>query len=281
METTLDDYSDFLALRDDRNEPFILVGGQAANFWAHHYGARVPELRLLEPFTSQDADFFGTIQDAKAAGETLGLRVRVSSIEAPDPVAGYLTPGIRGSTGRVEFLHWVMNLSESEIRSSAVKGEWKGANVRVLLPPHLLQSKTACLAYLPQAGRQDEKHVRLLLPCTRCFLEDTALRVKAGSLSERGCINTLKHLFALSSSNAARSASRKYSIQWSVMTPPASMFSGMPKVSDFIVKTAGKRYPQCFPENYFAAVPKVGTLTLPTDDARSAPPPASFGDQHR
>lgn len=92
METTLDDYAAFFELRDDEDKPLILVGGQAANFWANHYLERAPELNSLFPFTSRDIDFFGVNRDVKRFGKALGLKPHLSTIAAPDPVAGYLLP---------------------------------------------------------------------------------------------------------------------------------------------------------------------------------------------
>ena len=38
---------------------FVLVGGQAVNFWASFYQGRVPALARKAPFASKDIDFCG------------------------------------------------------------------------------------------------------------------------------------------------------------------------------------------------------------------------------
>jgi hypothetical protein len=41
-----------LPQRDGVGQPFIIVGGQAANFWAELYSEREPKLKTSLPFTS-------------------------------------------------------------------------------------------------------------------------------------------------------------------------------------------------------------------------------------
>jgi hypothetical protein len=47
-----------LRLRGHENE-FVLIGGQALNFWAEKYGSRAPSLETFGPYTSKDIDFCG------------------------------------------------------------------------------------------------------------------------------------------------------------------------------------------------------------------------------
>jgi len=252
MDTTLDDYQAYLNLRDDENLPFILIGGQAANFWANRYADRLPELRSLHPFTSRDIDFFGTRKDVRRISKALGLKPYLSTIDAPDPIAGYITPTINGEQVRVEFLHWIMNLSEEELRRGAVSESWHGNKIRVVTPIYLLQSKIGCLGHLSQADRQDEKHTRMLLPCVRCFLEDALERVATGKLTERGYIKTLKHVLSLSSSNAAKMAGHKAVLPWEQVMPSVGLFATYPRITNFLTQTAAVRYPHVIKTSYFS-----------------------------
>jgi hypothetical protein len=54
-----------LAQRDAEGQPFIIVGGQAANFWAAYYLSREPKLQAHFPFTSKDLDLIGTKTDVE------------------------------------------------------------------------------------------------------------------------------------------------------------------------------------------------------------------------
>ncbi len=55
----LDQFDRVLALRNRNNLPYLLIGGQAVNFWAGLYADREPALNELRPFTSEDIDFKG------------------------------------------------------------------------------------------------------------------------------------------------------------------------------------------------------------------------------
>lgn len=50
--TELREYLTLLPQRDGVGQPFIIVGGQAANFWAELYSEREPKLKTSLPFTS-------------------------------------------------------------------------------------------------------------------------------------------------------------------------------------------------------------------------------------
>jgi len=250
IKTTLDDYPAFLKQRDRRGEPYILIGGQAANYWANRYVERAKELNGLYPFTSRDIDFFGTRADVTKVASAVGLKPHCSTIEAPDAIAGYMLPKIRGVETRVEFLHWVINLSEHEIRKGAIEAAWKGEKIRVISPIYLLQSKIANVAVLGLGGRQDAKHIEMLIPCVRCFLEDLIEQANKNKLTERGLITTLKHALGLSESDASDSAGRLTKIPWEKILPEFQLLGKFPKVQEFLTRTATKRYPKCVPPDY-------------------------------
>jgi hypothetical protein len=57
---SLDQFSEILKVRDAAGKPYILIGGQAVNYWAERYLEREPQLKALGPSTSADLDFKGT-----------------------------------------------------------------------------------------------------------------------------------------------------------------------------------------------------------------------------
>lgn len=70
--TELRQYLALLRQRDDAGQPFIIVGGHAANFWAEFYSEREPKLKASLPFTSKDLDIIGNEKDAKRVADAIG-----------------------------------------------------------------------------------------------------------------------------------------------------------------------------------------------------------------
>ena len=54
---SLQQFSEVLNIRDETGRPYLLIGGQAVNYWAERYLAVEPQLESLRPFTSEDIDF--------------------------------------------------------------------------------------------------------------------------------------------------------------------------------------------------------------------------------
>jgi hypothetical protein len=44
---SLDQFSEILKVRDVAGKPYILIGGQAVNYWAERYLEREPQLKAL------------------------------------------------------------------------------------------------------------------------------------------------------------------------------------------------------------------------------------------
>src|SRR5207245_11363408 len=70
--TELDDFRAILTQADDVEKPFIVVGGDAVNYWAKLYLPRDPRLRSHLPFTSKDLDVIGSEASARRVAQTLG-----------------------------------------------------------------------------------------------------------------------------------------------------------------------------------------------------------------
>jgi hypothetical protein len=51
---SLQQFSEVLKIRDAAGQPYLLIGGQAVNYWAERYLAVEPQLESLQPFTSED-----------------------------------------------------------------------------------------------------------------------------------------------------------------------------------------------------------------------------------
>jgi hypothetical protein len=70
---TLQQFSEIFQVRNSDGIPYVLIGGQAVNYWAECYFAKEPELRKHAPFTSGDIDFRGNRDDVQIIAGQLKL----------------------------------------------------------------------------------------------------------------------------------------------------------------------------------------------------------------
>ena len=70
---SLQQFSEVFQVRNAEGLPYVLIGGQAVNYWAEHYFAEEPELRKHVPFTSGDIDFQGSREDVRHIAAQLKL----------------------------------------------------------------------------------------------------------------------------------------------------------------------------------------------------------------
>lgn len=143
----------------------VLVGGQAVNLWALHYGQPTAEWTELQPYTSTDLDFYGGRVEVVSCAQQLGGKAYVNRDFDASPNAGIVTVEYQGRPLILDILATVFGLREGEIQSTAVpfvgRGELAGLELQVLNPLLCLESKLKCYQRLPQSGRQDAKHCRM------------------------------------------------------------------------------------------------------------------------
>jgi len=154
----------------------VLVGGQAVNIWACHFERDVPAWRQLRPYTSRDLDYHGGLAEARLAMRVLHAEGQLNTGSDPSPNAGVLKVSLAdGRSLLVDILTGVFGLSAAEVQRTAVawsgSGELGGLSLRVIHPLLLLEGKAASLRGLPQAGRQDARHLRIMALVLRRWFE--------------------------------------------------------------------------------------------------------------
>ena len=88
----LQQFSEVIKIRDAAGKPYVLIGGQAVNYWAEHYLAADPGLEKLKPFTSEDIDFKGGSGDVQRIARQLALvpgyipKVQMTALEGFIPI---------------------------------------------------------------------------------------------------------------------------------------------------------------------------------------------------
>ena len=158
----------------DENWQGILIGGQAVNLYAQHYEHDIANIQSLMPLASRDLDFHGGPSEARRAMQILNATGRINDGTDFSPNAGVLK--VRLATEQIliiDILTSVFGVSASEmLRSSITWSLNDRIEIEVIHPLLLLESKLACLRGLDQRGRQDGKHVELLISVIASWLRE-------------------------------------------------------------------------------------------------------------
>lgn len=150
----------------------VLVGGHAVNFWAFIYRQLTPEWSELLPYTSEDVDFLGGRPEALLCKRLFGGVANLNDGTDPSPQAGVILAPLNGTTIRFDIITSIIGVDSREVGKNALTrpGQSELTSLRVLHPLHCLIGKTAGLAQIPQAGRQDLKHLKLSILIVHAFL---------------------------------------------------------------------------------------------------------------
>jgi hypothetical protein len=229
--TVLGDFGEIVGTIIEGKSPLI-VGGHAVNAWAMYFLPRITsELLQFQPFTSKDLDLLGTRSLLDALHSRFGGLLEVSPPRTP--VVGRIVVKMHGREFKIEVLHAIRGLPDTA-DSEAILLDIEGIRVRVPRPPQLLQSKLANAATLDQADRQDVRHVRILILCTREFLADALSAAQSGMISERAAINALEEVRTILLSREASRASKSSMLELRDCWPVQALErSSLPKVDRF------------------------------------------------
>jgi hypothetical protein len=211
------------------------VGGQAVNLWALYYESRT---QALAPFVSLDADVLGDRETLSQIAQVIGCRPQFFPLKPPSNEVGVVFAHTStGETMMIEVLRSVYGVTNDELRESVFEMALGAKPVRVLVPGpvSLLKAKIANAADLPQAGRQDARHVAILLELMPAFLADLASSVPKGRMSERDFIDRVESLLAVITTAKARRVLAALGV------PPPRVFEELnevqlPKLESFLKK---------------------------------------------
>jgi len=228
--TQLGEYLALLSQRDATGRPFIIVGGQAANFWAALYLPREPRLQQYLPLTSKDLDVIGTKSEAARIAETIQWHM------TPPPVGGGTVESVLSSEpeGRgltAEFLSEIKGVSHETIVENARENSLRSPDgpepvpVRVLDPVLLLAGKVRNVVdieqNLPEKPRQDLKHVIMLGLCVPHFLEEMHRHAADEKARHEMCAKYVTMLGSLKNTYSGRQFEAQHpgAIMWQELVP--------------------------------------------------------------
>lgn len=237
MRFSLEQFSEVFRIRDTAGRPYILIGGQAVNYWAERYLADESTLRKLQPFTSVDIDFRGNRDDVQRIAKQLNLSPIFPPKVAITALAGAVPFSIGGIKSNIEIVRRVPGVSAIAIEALAIEAEWSGCQIRVLDPISLLAGKLELALTVSQTGRQDVAHLKILLPCVRGFLRELLAGVHSGDLPVKGWLGAVNRILKLTRSTHGRKAAKRFALDWREALPLQEIAkSAHPKITEFAAK---------------------------------------------
>jgi hypothetical protein len=216
---TLRQFSEVFHVRNAEGLPYVLIGGQAVNYWAERYLAFEPELRKHLPFTSEDIDFKGDHEDVQNIAGQLDLQPVFPHKVAMTALAGAIPFQIGKFASNIEVVRQIPGVAAHAVDTLAISAEWSGRQIRVLDPISLLVCKVNLALTVSQEKRQDVEHLKILIICVRGFLREVLQEVERGTIPAKGWLGAVNKLMKLARSAHGRNSARKFEVVWSDMLP--------------------------------------------------------------
>ena len=216
---TLQQFSEVLQIRNPVGLPYILIGGQAVNYWAGRYLTTESDLQKHIPFTSEDIDFSGNREDVRHIAGQLKLVPAFPHKVAMTALAGAIPLRIGDWDTNIEVVRSIPGVTAVSVEALAVEMEWNGKSIRVLDPISLLICKVELALTVSQQKRQDVEHLKILFYCVRGFLREWLQGVEAGQIPAKGWLGAVNRLLKMSKSTHGRKAAAKLNLIWLNILP--------------------------------------------------------------
>jgi len=238
---SLRQFSEVFKIRDADGQPYVLIGGQAVNYWAEGYISSEAELEKLQPFTSQDIDFKGNRTDVERIAQQLNLNANYPPKVAMTALSGFIPFQIGDQKSSIEIVRRIPGIS-NHIDTPAIQAVWNGKTIRILDPISLLASKLELAATVQQRDRQDVVHLKILLPCVRAFLDELLRQVDLGRLPAKDWLKIVNQVLKLTTNQRAQKIASKHRINWQDILPlPGIAKSQNEKIARFREKQLNPR----------------------------------------
>lgn len=218
VEYSLHQFSEVFKIRDSAGQPYILIGGQAVNYWAERYLAAEPQLKTLRPFTSQDIDFVGTHEDVRIIARQLNQNPGYPPKVAITALSGFVPFQIGDLKASIEVVRRIPGIPGS-VEASAIQTNWEGRTIRVLNPIALLACKLELARTVSQEKRRDVVHLKILTPCVRAFLAEALQSVEQGELPANDWLGAANQVLKQTTTLRAKKIGREHQINWQEILP--------------------------------------------------------------
>jgi hypothetical protein len=224
MGFSLRQFSEVFKIRDASGQPYILIGGQAVNYWAERYLATEPQLEPLQPFTSQDIDFKGGSDDVRRIAAQLNLHAIFPARVQMTALAGSIAFDIGGLKSNIEVVRRIPGIPNA-LETPAIQAEYEGNILRVLDPISLLACKLELAATVSQENRQDVAHLKISLSTVRAFLGNLLIEVDLERLPAKEWLKVTNQVLKLTTNQRARKIASQHQINWQEILPLAAIAS--------------------------------------------------------
>ena len=134
---SLHQFSEVFKLRDAAGRPYVLIGGQAVNYWAERYLETEPQLRPLQHFTSEDIDFKGNAENVRRIARQSGPNPVFPVKMAMTALAGVIPFRIGNIKSNIEIVRRVPGVSGTSEVTAICEGRSNRAacgGLKVRLP---------------------------------------------------------------------------------------------------------------------------------------------------
>lgn len=218
--TEAGDFWDILSTPIEGELPLV-VGGHAVHLWALAYSDQLgPELERWFPLMSKDLDLYGSAALLQGLKEKFGGEYRLSGPRGP--VIGQLVLKRNGAERKIDVLRNVVGIAPQDLVTGVLiefeaNGEWLTCRVAPLLL--LFQGKVANLATLNQNGRNDRKHVEILVSVVRVYLASLISATEANELPARATVNALMQVLKITKSPEASKCLKEFGINFPAIWP--------------------------------------------------------------
>ena len=209
------DFSKVFALRNKEGNPYVLIGGQAVNYWAETYCHVETRLQELVPFTSVDIDFKGTREDVQSIAEELGRKAFFPGTVEMTALAGTIPIKLGDLDSAIEVVRIVPGVSDAELM--VVESELRGNRIRVMDPISVAASKLELSYLASQEKRQDLKQLKIAILCVRGFLRGTLEVIERGEADPAGWLGAVNRMRKLATSKHGRKAAKEHGVDWAFL----------------------------------------------------------------
>lgn len=232
-----EDYREIFLELTKAGLPYFVEGGQAVNFWAQIFEEAEPKLKAYLPYSSKDCDLWIGHRTFAAIkkGEVLDGTLKAGDSPIDGQLGIFTTNDLPVKI--IDLMQGVYGIAPDRIdhaysRSLDLNG------VRVLDPLLLLKGKCHNYAKLDQSGRQDEKHLNMLVLILPVYFRYLLHETRQGVITERAFIKEVKFLRQFAKDSWVRRVLSERSTDLENLIPVAELTCcGLERIERFASET--------------------------------------------